>query len=144
MIAAKTAELEEKKDRLQSLYNVTALASRATTVEELTKGFVTSIRQVARADAAALRWTDSTRQRYLMLASDGLPAAMLEAERCLHAGDCHCGQHGKWEERHDKGGRERILRCHQSLDWTAFSLKKMSCVPGEGRNRRETRKRREW
>lgn len=91
-VAAKTAELEEKKDRLQSLYNVTALASRATTVEELTKGFVTSIRQVARADAAALRWTDSTRQRYLMLASDGLPAAMLEAERCLHPGDCHCGE----------------------------------------------------
>jgi len=39
----------------------------------------------------ALRWSDESNRRYLMLASHGLPQAMLEAEHCLMAGDCHCG-----------------------------------------------------
>ena len=46
---------------------------------------------IARADAVALRWSDETNLRYLMLASDGLPTQMVEAEHCVHAGDCHCG-----------------------------------------------------
>jgi two-component system nitrate/nitrite sensor histidine kinase NarX len=39
----------------------------------------------------ALRWADESNQRYLLLASQGLPAAMAEQEQCLMAGDCHCG-----------------------------------------------------
>ena len=90
-VAEKTAELQEKRERLEALYDVTTLVANATTLEQLTQGFVRRVRPVARADGVALRWSDETNQRYLMLASEGLPVAMLEAEHCVQAGDCHCG-----------------------------------------------------
>jgi len=90
-VAEKTSELEEKRERLQALYDVTALVARAATLQELTQGFIPRVRMVARADGAALRWADETSQRFLMLASDGLPAPMIEAEHCVHADACHCG-----------------------------------------------------
>lgn len=90
-VAEKTSELQEKRERLEALYSVTSLVGNATTLQELSQGFVQRVRAVARADAAALRWSDESNDRYLMLASEGLPQAMLEAEHCVHAGDCHCG-----------------------------------------------------
>ena len=93
-VAAKTAELEDKKARLESLYQVTSLVARATTLEDLSNGFVGAIREVAHADAVALRWSDQSNQRYVMLATLGLPEELSRAEQCLHAGDCHCGAPG--------------------------------------------------
>ncbi len=90
-VAEKTAELEEKRERLESLYEVTALVARATTLDELAQGFVRSILRIAHADGVALRWSDQSNQRYLMLAAQGLPTDMVEAEHCIHKGDCHCG-----------------------------------------------------
>jgi two-component system nitrate/nitrite sensor histidine kinase NarX len=90
-VAEKTAELEEKRERLASLYEVTTLVAKATTLDELAQGFVQSVSRIARADGAALRWSDQTHQRYLMLAANGLPASMVEAEKCIHTGSCDCG-----------------------------------------------------
>jgi two-component system nitrate/nitrite sensor histidine kinase NarX len=90
-VAEKTSELQEKGERLQALYDMSTLIASATTLEELSSGFTRRIAQVAHADAVALRWSDEGNQRYLLLASQGLPAAMVEAEQCLMAGDCHCG-----------------------------------------------------
>ncbi len=90
-VAEKTSELQDKRERLEALYDVTALVANATNLQDLAQGFVRRVRSVARADAIALRWSDESNQRYLMLASDGLPAAMVEAEHCVHAGECHCG-----------------------------------------------------
>ena len=90
-VQEKTALLEEKHERLESLYEVTKLVTRATTLEALAQGFTDSIARIAHADGVALRWSDETNRRYLMLASHGLPASMTEAEHCLMAGDCHCG-----------------------------------------------------
>jgi len=90
-VAEKTTELEEKRERLASLYEVTALVARSTTLDELAQGFVRSIQRIAHADGVALRWSDQTNQRYLMLAAQGLPAEMVEAEHCIHKGDCDCG-----------------------------------------------------
>jgi two-component system nitrate/nitrite sensor histidine kinase NarX len=90
-VAAKTSELEEKRERLEALYDVTALVAKAATLPELANGFVERIRRVARADGVALRWSDETNQRFLLLASAGLPATMADEEQCLHAGDCLCG-----------------------------------------------------
>lgn len=87
----KTAQLEEKHERLESLYEVTNLVTRALTLDELATHFTKSVARMARADGVALRWTDETNSRYLMLASQGLPASMVEAEHCVVAGDCHCG-----------------------------------------------------
>ena len=90
-VAEKTAELQEKRERLEALYTITSLVASATGLQELTSAFVQRLRPIARADAVALRWSDETNLRYLMLASDGLPTQMVEAEHCVHAGDCHCG-----------------------------------------------------
>ncbi len=87
----KTSQLEEKHERLESLYEVTNLVTRALTLDELATQFTQSVARMARADGVALRWTNETNSRYLMLASHGLPASMVEAEHCLAAGDCHCG-----------------------------------------------------
>ena len=90
-VQEKTAQLDEKRERLESLYEVTTLVAQATTLDTLAPGFTKSIARIARADGVALRWSDETNRRYLMLASHGLPQAMLDAEHCLNAGDCHCG-----------------------------------------------------
>jgi len=90
-VAEKTAELEEKRERLASLYEVTTLVARATTLDELAHAFVRSIKRIAHADGVALRWSDQSSQRYMMLAAVGLPDEMVQAEQCIHKGDCACG-----------------------------------------------------
>ena len=90
-VAEKTAELEEKHERLESLYGVTALVAKATSLDELAQGFTKSMTQISHADGVALRWSDQANQRYLMLAAHGLPSFMVDAELCLGKGDCHCG-----------------------------------------------------
>lgn len=90
-VLEKTAMLEEKHERLESLYEVTGLVARATSLDELAQGFVKSITRIAHADGAALRWSDQSNQRYLMLAAIGLPSNMVSAEQCIQHGDCDCG-----------------------------------------------------
>ena len=90
-VQEKTAQLEEKHERLESLYEVSNLVTRAVTLDELATGFTRNVARIARADGVALRWSDEANRSYLMLASHGLPAAMVDAEHCLMAGDCHCG-----------------------------------------------------
>jgi two-component system nitrate/nitrite sensor histidine kinase NarX len=50
------------------------------------------VRQVARADASAVRWSDEANRKYLLLASDCLPQAVIDEELCIPTGDCLCGQ----------------------------------------------------
>ncbi|GAB4550209.1 MAG: type IV pili methyl-accepting chemotaxis transducer N-terminal domain-containing protein [Rhizobacter sp.] len=90
-VAEKTALVEEKRERMEALYDVTSLVAKATTLQELADGFTQRVSRVARADGVALRWSDETNRRYLLLASQGLPESMREGELCVMAGDCHCG-----------------------------------------------------
>jgi len=90
-VAEKTSQLEERRERLEALYDVTALVAKATTLKELADGFTARVGRFARADGVALRWSDEGNERFLLLASEGLPTAMAEGEQCLHAGQCHCG-----------------------------------------------------
>ncbi len=92
-VAEKTGELQEKRERLEALLDVTSLVADATNLQDLTKGFVQRLRLIAKADAVALRWSDETNVRYLMLASDGLPQSMVDGEHCVNVGECHCGSH---------------------------------------------------
>lgn len=90
-VAEKTSQLEEKRERLEALYDVTSLVANATSLQELADGFTQRVGRVARADGVALRWSDESNRRYLLLASLGLPEAMRDGELCVMAGDCHCG-----------------------------------------------------
>ncbi|MET0918981.1 MAG: type IV pili methyl-accepting chemotaxis transducer N-terminal domain-containing protein [Burkholderiales bacterium] len=90
-VAEKTSELDEKRGRLEALYDVTALAANATTLPELAGGFAQRLARVAHADGVALRWVDEGSEQFVLLASAGLPDAMVEAEQCVHLGQCFCG-----------------------------------------------------
>lgn len=90
-VAEKTVELEEKRERLETLYSMTTLVVHASSLEELARGFIERVARALHADGVALRWSDEANERYLMLSSQGLPAVMMEAEHCIHAQECHCG-----------------------------------------------------
>ena len=91
-VREKTANVEVRNQRLAALYEVSALASSASSLELLAQGFVQQIRRVAGADATAVRWSNEANERYVLLAGDGLPRSMADGEHCLHAGACLCGQ----------------------------------------------------
>ncbi len=91
-VQEKTLGLEQQHARLATLYEAAAFVARAATLDELAQGFARQLRQVARADASAVRWSDELNQRYLMLASDCLPQALVDEEHCIPTGDCFCGQ----------------------------------------------------
>jgi two-component system, NarL family, nitrate/nitrite sensor histidine kinase NarX len=90
-VQAKTQRIEAQRARLEALYEVSAFLAQANTVEELSKGFSRRVREVMKADAVAVRWSDEANQRYLMLASDCFPQEMQADERSLIAGACACG-----------------------------------------------------
>jgi two-component system nitrate/nitrite sensor histidine kinase NarX len=91
-VREKTARLEVKRERLAALYEVSAFVGRADTLDELADGFATQIRRIAGADAVAVRWSDASNERYLLLAQDGLPAELRDSEQCLTSRTCRCGQ----------------------------------------------------
>jgi two-component system nitrate/nitrite sensor histidine kinase NarX len=90
-VAEKTVLLKEKSDRLESLYEVTALVAKATSLDALAQDFTKSVAQISHADGVALRWSNQGGQRHLMLAAHGLPADMIDGEQCIYTGDCFCG-----------------------------------------------------
>lgn len=90
-VREKTVELQEKRTRLQTLYDVSLLVAQATSLQELASGFTSRVRDAVRADAAALRWTRTSSGQFVLLASEGLPPSMIRDEQCIPTGDCYCG-----------------------------------------------------
>lgn len=91
-VKEKTLRLETERARLSALYEAAAFVATATSLDELAQGFARQVRRVAGADASAVRWSDESNQRYLLLASDCLPQQVIDAEQCVPAGSCFCGQ----------------------------------------------------
>lgn len=91
-VREKTASIAVQNQRLQALYEVSELASTAGSLEVLAQGFVAQIRRVAGAAAAAVRWSDEANERYVLLAGDGLPQALVDGEHCVPTASCLCGQ----------------------------------------------------
>jgi two-component system, NarL family, nitrate/nitrite sensor histidine kinase NarX len=87
----KTRQLETKRARLQALYDISTFLGEANALEPLCRGFAQRLQSVMQADAIALRWSEESQQRYLLLASEGLPETIREQERCLLSGLCACG-----------------------------------------------------
>jgi two-component system nitrate/nitrite sensor histidine kinase NarX len=94
-VREKTARLELQHERLAALYEASAFLARTDSLEAMARGFVRQMRRLARADAAALRWSDETNQRYHLLAGDCLPRAIADAESCVRPGDCACARAGE-------------------------------------------------
>ena len=91
-VREKTERLETEHTRLAALYEASAFVAQAGTLDELAQGFARLLRRVAHADACAVRWSDEANQRYLLLASDCLPQALVDEEHCIPTGHCFCGQ----------------------------------------------------
>ncbi len=90
-VQEKTRSIEAQRARIETLYEVSAFLASANSIEDMSRGFAQRVRQVMKADAVAIRWSDEANQRYLMLASDCFPQDMMEEERSLLAGACACG-----------------------------------------------------
>lgn len=91
-VREKTASVEEQNQRLAALYAASALSEQADNLQALAQGFAQQVRRVAGADAALVRWLGEAGERYLLLASDGLPRSMTEHEHCLELESCGaCG-----------------------------------------------------
>ncbi len=90
-VAEKTAELEEKRERLEGLYEVTTLVANATSLDDLAQGFVKSVARIAHADGVTVRWSDQGNQHFLMLAAQGMPQSLVDSEQCIEKGGCYCG-----------------------------------------------------
>lgn len=103
-VREQTERLRSERERLSVLYEASEFVARAPTLEALAQGFVRRARAVGGADAALLRWYDAAGHRSALLATDCVPAEMIEAERCLHDGSCHCGQPAA-----DRGARVIVL-----------------------------------
>jgi two-component system, NarL family, nitrate/nitrite sensor histidine kinase NarX len=93
-VAEKTETLRAERERLAVLYEASRFVARTPTLHELAAGFAGRVRQVARADAALLRWNDGPKKQLVLMATDGVPAEMLADEQCVRHGDCHCGAFG--------------------------------------------------
>jgi two-component system nitrate/nitrite sensor histidine kinase NarX len=90
-VRQKTA-LRIQRERLAALYEVSAFVAQAENLDALARGFVAKIRRISGADGVALRWSDERNRHYLMLAQEGLSAALTSDEQCLPSGRCECGQ----------------------------------------------------
>jgi len=88
----KTRHLETERARLTLLYEAAAFASEADSLEALARGFAAQARRASGADGVAIRWSDEQNRRYVLLASEGLPDELIDAEHCMPTGACHCGQ----------------------------------------------------
>jgi two-component system nitrate/nitrite sensor histidine kinase NarX len=104
-VREKTAGLEIKQQRLAALYGVAAFVAQADSLQTLSQGFARQMREIAHADAVAIRWSDEANERYVLLASDCLPQIMAQEEQCIRPGDCHCGAEVKPGEQ----GKLRVI-----------------------------------
>ena len=126
-VQEKTVRLEAQRARLAALYESAAFVARAETLETLAQGIARQVRQVARADASAVRWSDEANRKYLLLASDCLPQAVIDEELCIPTGDCLCGQpQGGAVTRvipiHPEGPASRLGRCASEGFQTVISV----------------------
>jgi two-component system nitrate/nitrite sensor histidine kinase NarX len=63
-VQEKTERLEAQRARLEALYESAAFVARAESLEALAQGIARQVRQVARADASAVRWSDEANRKY--------------------------------------------------------------------------------
>lgn len=124
-VEEKTAGIAERNEHLAALYAVSALAAEAPDLETLARGFVQHIRRAAGSDGAALRWSDASNENYVLLATDGVPDALIEHERHLPAGACACCQVQKSAELRVvsmTGVGARLPHCRQAGFRTVVSV----------------------
>ena len=88
----KTRTLEEHRDELKTLYEVTALFSRAQSPEEMCREFLAQLMAKYGAIGGTVRLVDRMERQIHLFVQEGLPSEFVAAEQCLHMGECYCGE----------------------------------------------------
>lgn len=90
-VTNKTAQLATRNGELVALYEMTAFLHGAHDVEVLCRGFLARVMRQFNADAGSVRVLAQERDSLHVVVSEGLPAALVNAERCMPASTCVCG-----------------------------------------------------
>ncbi|SAK74198.1 nitrate/nitrite sensor protein [Caballeronia catudaia] len=88
-VEAKTAELAAQNRELTALYEMAAFLNQPNDGDALCRGFLARLTRQFNADGAAVRLITEDGQVRL-IGSEGLPAALLQDERCFAADGCAC------------------------------------------------------
>ncbi len=91
-IGSKTAALEAQNRELALLYDSAAFLQKPQPAEAMCEGFLQRISDYFGADGGSVRILDPNKGNLHMLVHHGLPARLVEDERCLKVGDCLCGE----------------------------------------------------
>lgn len=116
-IGSKTAALEAQNRELALLYDSAAFLQKPQPAEAMCEGFLQRIGEYFGADGGTVRILDAGKGNLHMLVHHGLPANLVEDERCMKVGDCLCGE--AVERRiavvHDmrRIDRDMQLQCHR-------------------------------
>ena len=115
----KTKSLEEHRDELKTLYEVTALFTRAQSPEEMCREFLVQLMAKYGAAGGSVRLVDRMERQIHLFVQQGLTPDFAAAEQCLQMGECYCGelaaQHsGRVHFVDFKDPQRRDFRCHQA------------------------------
>lgn len=91
-VQEKTARLAAQNRELSALYEITAFLSIPATTEKLCRGFLTRLMQLFGAEGCSVRVADPGGEQLRIVVSGGLPGELIEAEQCMKAHECLCGQ----------------------------------------------------
>ncbi|MFP3504193.1 type IV pili methyl-accepting chemotaxis transducer N-terminal domain-containing protein [Burkholderia sp. SIMBA_062] len=87
----KTATLAAQNRELTALYEMAAFLNQPDDVDVLCRGFLARLMGQFDADGGTLRIVSGEDNRLHLVASEGVPAELADAERCIFADDCLCG-----------------------------------------------------
>ncbi|SAL14287.1 type IV pili methyl-accepting chemotaxis transducer N-terminal domain-containing protein [Caballeronia telluris] len=87
----KTAQLAAQNRELTALYEMTAFLHESHDVETLCGGFLERVMRRFDAQGGTVRALGPDDGNLHLIASQGMPAELVDAERCMAADDCLCG-----------------------------------------------------
>lgn len=90
-VDAKTAQLAAQNRELRILYEMAAFLNTPEPVEPLCHDFLTRLMREFEADGGTVRLASAEDDNLHLLVAEGLPEALVRAERCMPAQDCACG-----------------------------------------------------
>ncbi len=91
-VAEKTRTLEDKNAELGTLYEIAALLGQPSSLEALCRDFLRKLVSRLDAQGGAVRLVDPDNGEIHLFVQEGMPAALVESERCLQKGECLCGE----------------------------------------------------
>lgn len=91
-VTQKTEQLAAQNRELSALYDITAFLNVSSDIDAMCQGFLQRVAEQFGAAGGSIRVMDPDGERLHLVASVGLPADLEEAEQCMRADTCLCGQ----------------------------------------------------